>query len=145
MKKINLSKIKKALSSDPNVAVAYLLGSYARKAPHPFSDIDIGIVFKDPSVLKDRLATHVKYYNLLADYTESIKDNRELDLVFLQRAPLSLQFEAVNEGRIIFEADPKCEVEYKEDVANRYADWKPFFDAVMKEAAEAEARAHKNT
>lgn len=126
MKKINLLKIKEVLSRDPNVAVAYLLGSHARGAPHPFSDVDIGIVFKDPSVLKKSLKTHVRYYDLLADYTESIKDHRELDLVFLQRVPLSLQFEAVSEGKIIYEADPKYEVEYKENVTNRYLDYEPF-------------------
>ena len=139
MKKINLLKIKQVLSQDPNVAVAYLLGSHARKAPHPFSDVDIGIVFKDPSVLKDSLKTHVKYYDLLADYTESIKDHRELDLVFLQRAPLSLQFEAVNEGKIIYEASPKYEVEYKENVADRYADLKPEREEMIRETLEVMA------
>lgn len=142
MKKLNLLKIKKILSRDPNVAVAYLLGSHARGAPHPFSDVDIGIVFKDPSVLKDSLKTHVKYYTLLADDTESIADHRELDLVFLQRVPLSLQFETVNEGKIIYEADPKYEVEYKEDVADRYADLKPERDEIIRETLEVMARGY---
>lgn len=139
MKKINLSKIREVLSRDPNVAVAYLLGSYARGSPHPFSDVDIGIVFKDPLVLKESLKTHVKYYDLLADYTESVADHRELDLVFLQRTPLSLQMEAVNEGKIIYEADPQYEVDYKENVADRYADLKPEHNQIIREILEAMA------
>ena len=126
IKPINFKKIKEVLSQDPNIAVAYILGSYARGKPHPGSDIDIGLVFKNPSVLKNYLETHVKYYLLLADYTESIQDQRELDLVFLQKSPLSLQFETVNEGKILYQASPKYEVEYKENVINRYFDYQPF-------------------
>jgi len=125
-KPVNFKKIKEVLSQDSNIAVVYILGSYSRGEPHPGSDIDIGIVFKNPSVLKKYLKTHVKYYLLLADYTENIQNRRELDLVFLQKAPLSLQFEAVSEGKILYEASPKYEVEYKENVVNRYLDYQPF-------------------
>lgn len=132
-KPVDFKKIKEVLSQESNIAVVYILGSYARGKPHPGSDIDIGIVLKDPSVLKNYLKTHVKYYLLLADYTESTQDRRELDLVFLQKAPLSLQFEAVSEGKILYEAGPRYEVEYKENVVNRYADLKPHLDEIIRE------------
>lgn len=142
-KQIDFTGLKKALSSDPNVAVAYLLGSYARGEPRSISDVDIGIVLKDASVLeKDYLKTHVHYYNLLSPFVEYHPKQREIDLVFLQKAPVPLQLEAISEGKALYSADALTRINFEEQVGRRYADLKPHLDELTYENLEVMAHAH---
>lgn len=134
MVSIALKKVSQALSKNSEIAVAYLFGSQTRGNTSPISDIDIGIVFKDPSILKDSL----QVYNRICEQIEPFIDQRKrFDLVFLQQAPLALQFDAVSSGKVIYEASPKDEVEYREEVTGRFLDFEPLsrevFDDLRKE------------
>ena len=56
-----------------------------------------------------------------------------MDIVFLQRAPLALQFSAIRDGKVIFEVDPVFRADYENLVVKQYLDFRPvldFFDRV---------------
>ncbi|MFZ3105429.1 MAG: nucleotidyltransferase domain-containing protein [Smithella sp.] len=114
------------------IAVVYLFGSRATGRQSPLSDIDIGVVLqKAPSGNN----TRTLYNNLYELFTEKYPASR-LDIVFLQEAPLSLQYTAVREGKILFETDPNFTVDYENRVMNQYLDFRPvldYFDRVTME------------
>jgi hypothetical protein len=59
-----------------------------------------------------------------------------LDIVFLQTAPLTLQFFAIKDGKVIFEEDPRFTADYENRVIQQYLDFRPvleFFDRIAAE------------
>ena len=122
---------------DSGVAIIYLFGSKAVGNASPASDMDIGAVVKNSSVLKDTRALYQSLYEIFSEMFPKV----ELDIVFLQNSPLSLQYSALSDGRILFEEDPVFTVDYENRVVNFYLDFRPvldFFDRItLKRYAEA--------
>jgi predicted nucleotidyltransferase len=122
------------------VSIIYLFGSRAAGRGSPLSDIDIGVVLKNPSIGGDTRALYNKLYGLLSDqYPES-----RLALVFLQRASLAPQFLAVRGGTILFEEDSRYTADYEKRVIQEYLDFRPVLDLFDSVAAESYARASKD-
>jgi predicted nucleotidyltransferase len=129
MYQVPIDKLKKF-----KVGVVYLFGSAVEKLDSKLSDIDIGIVFTDPAILKDSL----KLYTQLSDiFYESLKPKREIDVVFLQQASLSLQVNAINKGKILYEISSEFRANYEERVLNEYLDFKSVNDYIHKIAIQA--------
>ena len=124
MKKEFREKFKKL-----GVYIVYLFGSRSIGRGSPLSDIYIGVVLKNPSLGKDTRQLYHALYQLFSDlYPAS-----ELDIVFLQVAPLSLQYSAIGEGKVLFEEDPTFTADYENFVINQYLDFRAvldFFDRV---------------
>jgi predicted nucleotidyltransferase len=114
------------------VSVVYLFGSGAFGKKTRLSDTDIGVVLKAPLLDKDTRSIYNPLYELFSElYGES-----KIDIVFLQTSPLSLQYSAIKEGKILFEEDPLLTADYEYGVINQYLDFKPvldFFDRSMAE------------
>lgn len=126
-KQIDLKEIAKVLKKYPEIVVGYLFGSTVRGNTTPKSDVDLGVVFKNPQeIFKGNEFIRVRR-KLDKDLSE-IVGNKEVDIVFLQHSPLSLQFDAINDGKIVFERNPKYEVGYREYVLNYYLDFKFYQD-----------------
>jgi len=124
MKKEIYAKLKKL-----GVSIAYIFGSEAIGKTTPLSDRDIGIVLKEPATLRDTLALYNSLYGLFAELYPSQK----LDIVFLQTSPIPLQYNAIKEGKILFEQDPRITADYEEYVVDMYLDFKPvleYFDSI---------------
>ncbi len=113
-------KIKKQLK-DSGVSIVYLFGSMSSGRTSPMSDVDIGIDLKGVSLLKYSRNIYTKLYAIFADIYPSFT----IDIVFLQSAPLPLQYDAVRYGRVLFEADPKQRADYDAEVMNMYFDFMP--------------------
>jgi predicted nucleotidyltransferase len=114
------------------VAIIYLFGSKATGRASRLSDIDIGIVLKTPASESDPRTLYHMLYQLFSE----VYPRSKLDIVFLHAAPLSLQYAAIKEGKIIFEEDPKFTADYENRVINQFLDFKPvldFFDRVTME------------
>lgn len=119
------------------VFIVYLFGSKAIGRESGLSDVDLGLVLKQFPPGKDTRAIYHNLYGLFAE----IYPTSKLDIVFLQTAPLSLQYFAIKEGKILFEKDPQFTVDYEESIIKQYLDFKPvldYFDRVtMEKYAEA--------
>ena len=114
------------------ILVVYLFGSEAYGTTTGMSDIDVGIVLKNPKNLEDTLPLYNAIYSELSKVFRPTF-LKELDIVFLQNAPITLQYNAITFGRIIYEEDPIKRVEYEEKVVNHYLDFKPvieYFDSI---------------
>jgi predicted nucleotidyltransferase len=114
------------------VAIVYLFGSKATGRTSRLSDIDIGIVLETPASERHSRTLYHMLYQLFSE----VYPRSKLDIVFLQTASLSLQYAAINEGKIIFEEDPRHTADYEQGVTNQYLDFRPvldFFDRVTME------------
>lgn len=118
------------------ILAVYLFGSQAKERTHPLSDVDIGVVFKEPGEYRDNtLQPYLELYQILTevlskDYLRSRFKTREheFDLVFLQFAPLHVQFNAIRHARILYESHKDKRLDYEEYVIRRYCDLKHFYD-----------------
>jgi predicted nucleotidyltransferase len=127
MKRELKQKLKKL-----EVSILYLFGSRAAGRGSGLSDVDIGVVLRDPPLERD---SRDQYHALYTLFSEIFPASR-LDIVFLQTAPLSLQYVAIKEGKILYEEDPKARADYEHLVINQYIDFRPildFFDRVTME------------
>ena len=122
MKRLSTKKILEPLAKQYGVIAVLLFGSQAKGETHPLSDVDIGIVFKKfPPEVSD-----IGF--IYADFevaAKKIYGNKEVDIVFLQETPLSLQYHAISEGELIFVADPDAYANYIEYVLKYYFDFLP--------------------
>jgi predicted nucleotidyltransferase len=124
------------------IAIVYLYGSEAVHLSNPLSDIDVGVVMRNPkkqlSNRKDRYALHAKLTDLIAPlFTAS--QSREMDLVFLQTASPVLQFEAINAGCPLFSAEAIFQADYEAGVMRAYLDIRPLVETHFQAAIERAA------
>ena len=96
------------------------------------SDTDIGVVLKEPAAIKDTRVLYNALYDLFAEQYPTT----ELDIVFLQIAPIPLQYHAVKGGEVLFEDDPGVTADYEEYVINMYLDFKPILEYMDKISSE---------
>lgn len=125
-----------AAFEEAGILALYLFGSYAEGNTHPLSDVDIGVIFEKPEQYKHNT---MEPYSLLYDiFTDVLPKEylqkrfelkeHEVDIVFLQFAPLNLQFEATRNGKILYEEDIKKRLDYEEYVLKKNCDLKYFYD-----------------
>ena len=117
MKKEFKAELKKI-----GVSVVYLFGSRATGKESHTSDVDIGVVLRKP--IEDTRSS----YKILYDLFSAIYPSSRLDIVYLQKASLPLQYFAIKDGKIIFEEDPKSTADYENRVINQYLDFRPVLD-----------------
>lgn len=136
MMKIKFSKKQINIFKKLGIQTIYLFGSQTQGLTGPLSDVDIGVVFSNPEKYRDK--TMNPYLKLYEIFTEILPKSylrkrfkikkHELDIIFLQFAPISLQFAAINGGKVLYERDKKQRLSYEEYVTNRYCDLKYFRD-----------------
>lgn len=136
MKKIKFSQRQINIFKKMGIQTIYLFGSYAQGFSHALSDIDIGVVFKKPEKYRDK--TMEAYLELYKIFTEVLPRDylrrrfklkeHEFDLVFLQFTPISLQFEAIKGGKVLYESNEEKRLSYEEYVVKKYCDLKYFHD-----------------
>lgn len=102
------------------VSVVYLFGSGATGRKTSLSDVDIGVVVRNPPLDWD---TRRLYHALYELFSERYPASR-VDIVLLQRTPLSLQYAAIREGKPLLEENPVVRADYEYGVVNQYLDFK---------------------
>ena len=107
-----------------NVSLIYLFGSSIFGTERAESDIDLGVVFEKPEGIKN---TMILFEELYQSLSQDFPD-RDLDIVFLDFAPLTLQFEVVTTGKVIYRVSREFEYDYKEKIIKEYIDFKPLLD-----------------
>lgn len=133
---IEFSKKNKRLLKNLGIQAVILFGSYANGKPHKLSDIDIGVLLDEPNKYKDKtMDVYLKIYDILIDVLPkhylkkrlNLKEH-EVDIVFLQFAPIYLQFEAITKGKILYGPKKQKVFTYKENIAKMFCDLKYFYD-----------------
>lgn len=114
------------------ISSIYLFGSKTTGFRHKESDIDIGVLFDDGwQGDKDRIRGEL--YDLFCSWFKT----QRVDIVFLQSAPLRLQFMAITEGEHLYTINIEKNLNYEEKIRWQYLDFVPIlreFDNAVLEA-----------
>jgi predicted nucleotidyltransferase len=123
------SSLAEYFSKSNEVVAAYVFGSYAENIARPDSDIDVAIIMEPVSrdTLEYRLAV-----------MEDIKrlTGLDADVIVLNEAPIMLQFQIIQKGKVVFERDADRRAVFVMSVAGRYYDYKRYFDYHARHLAE---------
>jgi len=128
--KIKTIKLNKNILQNQKIELVIVFGSKVTGFSHSKSDLDIGIVFFDKIRKKEK---PVEVYGVL--YEEFIKKfkTENIDIVYLEEAPLSLQYKAVRDGIVLYEDSPVSFADYKENILKKYFDFK-YFENIFNQA-----------
>lgn len=142
MEELQLSEKEQQTLTGLGVSALILFGSHAQGLAGPLSDIDVGVLVRDPRILKDRTQRNGLYDSLYTDVLSplagrAVKRLCNIDIVFLQDELVNLQlkYHVSNHGVVLYEYDPHAFTDFKEYVMERYADFAPlrrmFHDAIL--------------
>lgn len=113
-----VDKLHRFFAEQKEVLLAYLFGSYAKGEAESGSDVDIAVLL-DPGLQGEDL--YNVYRNLFFGIRGTIGAER-FDLLILNRAPLSLKFEIITRGRLIFASEEEILNRFEMDVIRKYQD-----------------------
>lgn len=115
-----------------DVDALILFGSHAQGLAGPLSDVDIGVLVRDPRILKDRPRKNELYDSLYLHVLSplvgrTVRRLCDIDIVFLQDELVNLQlkYHVSDHGTPLYERDPSAFANFKEYAMERYADFAP--------------------
>lgn len=133
MNSITFSGSDQARLRELGVAAVYLMGSRAVGTATARSDYDFGVVLdRAERATDDRVypELHIALYALLADRLP--KEDappqgtlRDVDVVFLQRAPLYYTTHALKYGVLLYDGNPHARMRFEERAREEVMDFQP--------------------
>jgi predicted nucleotidyltransferase len=124
------------LTTQPDVLAAYLFGSHAAGKARPGSDVDLAVLLSE----QDASQRFERRLRLMGEVEDALA-RRPADVVVLNDAPPLLTYQALREGRLIFERDRAARVEFEVRAGQIYTDLIPmrrfFQEALFHEIKES--------
>jgi len=115
------------------VSLVYLFGSYARQAESVHSDLDLAVRFE---LSGEEL--YLAYRRLMLAVQEQLGSER-IDLLLLNGAPLTMQFEVIRSGQLLYARDEDLVNSFEMTVISKYQDT-AYLRAVQNEYLKERAR-----
>jgi len=112
---VHLESLIPFFESYPNIAFAYIFGSYAQQVTNPLSDVDIALYLRNNQ--KDAI------FDILN--TIPIPDDR-VDLTILNHASSLLKYEVVSTGKLVYCKDKSAWHNFLMHTWSIYFDMIPF-------------------
>ncbi len=109
-------RLGKELSRNKSVLFSYVFGSYGRGESTPLSDVDIAVYLSE-----EKKNFWEKKLELMGVLNQVLKTD-EVDLVILNEAPLSLQFEVIKTGKLLFSRDEEKRIQFEVKVIDFYSE-----------------------
>lgn len=121
----HLPAIREYLRGCEDIAASYLFGSYGTEYQLPVSDVDIAVLFIPDSYSLDRILE-------VSERLSHIAGEDDINVVVLNKAPVTLQYEVLATGRLLHKKG-YCLEDFTEYVLKRYADYKIDLDMFNRE------------
>lgn len=117
-----INEIRKVLEKERNILAAYLYGSVAKGKARPKSDVDIAVLLKNTSVLKD------PYFEsqLALKIEKNLKTKRPVEIRVLNGASLRFTNQVIKYGRLICTKNMEFTKKFETAMLDRYLDFRPF-------------------
>jgi predicted nucleotidyltransferase len=119
-----LSEALAYLKSRSDIDFAYLFGSFGKGKPLPLSDVDIAIYLKEPVDVQE------KRMEILGVLVDLLKTD-EIDLVILNRAPLTLRKKVLDSKKVIVDNNPFLRHQYESLTMREYFDFSVVEKAIL--------------
>jgi len=113
------------LDGHPQIAAAWLFGSAARGELRPDSDIDVGLLLRDPT---KRAADVYAMLGELAARLEVVAAPRTIDIVLLEHQGPVFAHEALIDGILIVEHDRERRIDFEATTVMRGIDFRPTWE-----------------
>lgn len=120
--KDRLVKLGEYFEKRHDISVVYLFGTLALGEVRPLSDIDIVVLLRD----KDNHQNEFKLKLELLSELTNLLGTEEIDLVILNRCPISLAYHAISEHCILFERDAQKRINFETKIIDSYLDFSSF-------------------
>lgn len=114
--------IKKINKKFP-IGIAYLFGSMAKNTNNKMSDIDIALLFKTDYNSKDDVFIRGDLMEMGLEFFKT-----PVDIISLNRAPLSLKYEVIKDDKLIWEVSHSDRVDFEVSILREYLDFKYYSD-----------------
>ncbi|WP_027718885.1 type VII toxin-antitoxin system MntA family adenylyltransferase antitoxin [Desulfovirgula thermocuniculi] len=114
------------------VTCCYLFGSRAGQDYYRESDIDLAVAFANYSPAVHNLEKEIELQGALSEALAPL----EVDLLFLQKAPIYLRFDVIRTGKVIYCTDEEFRTDFEDVTIRDYLDFKPFLDMYYREMIE---------
>ena len=115
-----LAETGQCFAQRPEVLVAYLFGSHARKKPTPISDVDFAVLLSEAVPCE----SYLDYRITLMQELTKIFHSDEVQVVILNQAPPLLAYKVVVEGKLLLCRDELARLRFRIDATRRYLDTK---------------------
>jgi len=125
---MEIDKVKAFIGGEESVKVAYLFGSHARGEAGPLSDLDIAVLLDAHLEKRKCLDLRLRLINGIS----SILKTDKLDVVVMNNAPLSLNYNIVSKGRILYSKNDLERVKFETHILSRYLDRKYYDERHIK-------------
>ena len=127
--------IKKIFAGEKNILLAYIFGSQAIGKTGPLSDYDFAVFLSQKPSFPFKYKLKNKLINIL--------DNKQVDLVILNDAPIELKYKVVATGKVIFQKNSIVKTEFEADTLSRYFDYLPVLRAQKKDILKAKSKGER--
>lgn len=115
---MKLDGVKGFLEDQEYVSVAYLLGSGAKGGMGALSDVDIGVLLDGELDKQETLDLRLRLINCLS----SILKTDNIDVMVMNTASLSLNYNIISEGKVLDSKDERKRVRFETRILSRYLD-----------------------
>jgi Predicted nucleotidyltransferases len=113
-----MEQVEKFLENQDAVVLSYLFGSVAQQRAGKLSDVDLAVYLDDSLNSYERFDLELE---LLSDLGDIIGTDR-VDLVVMNDAPISLNFEIIKANHPLFIRDNDLKVDFEHYIMSRYLD-----------------------
>lgn len=118
-----LEKVAEFFEEKDEVDLAYLFGSTSRGDKGKLGDFDLGVLLREPLEEQGMLQFQLK---LLDDLVSLLKADK-VDLIIMNDAPLSLNYNIIKEG-ILLKDDEEKRIKFEKNIMSEYLDRKYYMD-----------------
>jgi len=131
-KPFNFKFIRERLKCLPNslacleqqISAVILFGSLATNNETHLSDVDLAILYHKNLGLKELDRLHLQVMGIITDLLQS----DDIDVINLNTAPLSMQYGAIKQSKILLLNNREEYINYWEQTVKYYLDFKPLLD-----------------
>jgi uncharacterized protein len=134
MREVQLEPLRQAareVMPKHDILLAYLHGSQASGTSTPLSDIDVAILTARNVSPRERLRLE-----LTLEIELAARHPGDYDVRSLNQAPLGVQGQVLQSGRLLYAGDEKTRVDFEAGVRDRYFDFCPRFTSIVKRTSE---------
>lgn len=111
-------------SLEQQISAVVLFGSLATNKEVPLSDVDLAVLYDNHLSLDELDRLHRQVMGIITDLLQS----DDIDLINLNTAPLSMQYGAIRQSKILLLNNRVEYIDYWEKTVKYYLDFKPLLD-----------------
>ena len=131
-----IAALQKIFASYPDITCVYLFGSYTERQTCA-GDVDLAVLMLNPP--RSTVSLYMELYPDLSKVFSPL----EVDLLFLNSAPLPIAFEIISTGKVIYCKDDDLRTDFEYIISGKYMDFRyhletarqELFETIMEESA----------